>query len=97
MDNCFHCLRIINAFCVVFFQQVKAIVESGCKVAVTGGKVGELYLHYCNKYGLMIVRVPSKFDIRRLCKSIGATALPRLVNSFFPGEKKLTIIMVIEC
>lgn len=59
-------------------EQVKAIVDSGCKVAVTGGKVGELYLHYCNKYGLMVVRLPSKFDIRRLCKTIKATALPRL-------------------
>jgi T-complex protein 1 subunit theta len=59
-------------------QQVKAIVDAGCKVAVTGGKVGELYLHYANKFGLMVVRVPSKFDVRRLCKAIGATALPRM-------------------
>jgi len=58
-------------------------VDSGCKVAVTGGKVGELYLHYCNKYGLMVVRLPSKFDIRRLCKTIKATALPRLVSFYF--------------
>jgi T-complex protein 1 subunit theta len=59
-------------------EQVKSIVEAGCKVVATGGKVGELYLHYANKFGLMIVRVPTKFDLRRLCKSIGATPLPRL-------------------
>jgi len=61
-------------------QQMKAIAETGCKVVVTGGKVGEMYLHYANKYRLMVVRLLSKFDLRRLCKSIGATPLPRLVS-----------------
>jgi len=64
----------------LYEQQVKSFVEAGCKVVVTGGKVGELFLHYCNKFGLMVVRLLSKFDLRRLCKSIGATALPRLVS-----------------
>jgi len=59
-------------------QQIKSMVDAGCKVIVSGGKVGELYLHFANKFGLMVVRVASKFDLRRLCKSIGATALPRL-------------------
>jgi len=61
-------------------QQVKAIAETDCKVVVTGGKVGEMYLHYANKYRLMVVRLLTKFDLRRLCKSIGATPLPRLVS-----------------
>lgn len=64
-------------------QQVKAIADTGCKVVVTGGKVGEMYLHYANKYRLMVVRLLTKFDLRRLCKSIGATALPRLVSMLF--------------
>ena len=59
------------------------MVDAGCKVVVSGGKVGELYLHFANKFGLMVVRVASKFDLRRLCKSIGATALPRLVRKPF--------------
>ena len=46
---------------------------------VTGGKVGDLALHYANKYQLMIVRLLSKWDLRRLCKSIGATPLPKIV------------------
>ena len=62
------------------FQHVKSIAETGCKVVVSGGKVGELYLHYCNKYNLMVVRLMSKFDLRRLCKAIAATPLPRLVS-----------------
>jgi len=58
-------------------QQIKEIADAGVKLIVTGGKVGDLSLHYCNKYGLMVVRLMSKFDLRRLCKAIQATPLPR--------------------
>ncbi|NXV93183.1 TCPQ protein, partial [Calonectris borealis] len=59
--------------------QVKAIADSGANVVVTGGKVADMALHYANKYNLMLVRLNSKWDLRRLCKTVGATALPRLV------------------
>uniref|UniRef100_A0A8C9FCW9 T-complex protein 1 subunit theta n=1 Tax=Pavo cristatus TaxID=9049 RepID=A0A8C9FCW9_PAVCR len=58
--------------------QVKAIADSGANVVVTGGKVADMALHYANKYNLMVVRLNSKWDLRRLCKTVGATALPRL-------------------
>lgn len=58
--------------------QIKAIADSGAKVIVAGGKYGDLALHYINKYGLMAVRLQSKFDIRRLCKTVNATALTKL-------------------
>jgi T-complex protein 1 subunit theta len=77
-------------------EQVKAIAATGCKVIVTGGKVGELYLHYCNKYSLMVVRLLSKFDIRRLCKSIGATALPRLTAPTAEEMGQCSIVRVDE-
>ncbi|XP_059149519.1 T-complex protein 1 subunit theta-like [Physella acuta] len=59
-------------------EQIKEIADSGVNVIVTGGKVGDLALHYANKYKLMVVRLLSKWDVRRLCKSIGATALPKI-------------------
>ncbi|CAK9797258.1 T-complex protein 1 subunit theta [Anthophora plagiata] len=59
-------------------NQIKAIADSGATVIVSGGKFGDMTLHYINKYNLMAVRIPSKFDIRRLCKTVGATALPKL-------------------
>ncbi|XP_074644869.1 T-complex protein 1 subunit theta-like [Tubulanus polymorphus] len=59
-------------------EQIKSIADAGCKVIVSGGKVGELALHYANKYNLLVVRLLSKFDLRRLCKAISATPLPRL-------------------
>ncbi|NP_001007875.1 T-complex protein 1 subunit theta [Xenopus tropicalis] len=59
-------------------EQVKAIAEAGATVLVTGGKVADMALHYANKYNLMVVRLNSKWDLRRLCKTVCGTALPRL-------------------
>ncbi|XP_066998690.1 T-complex protein 1 subunit theta [Anabrus simplex] len=59
-------------------EQIKAIADSGASVIVSGAKFGDMALHYVNKYGMMAVRLNSKWDVRRLCKAVGATALPRL-------------------
>jgi len=59
-------------------KQIKEIVDSGAKVVVSGGKIGDLALHYLNKYGLMAVRLTSKWDVRRLCRAVNATPLPKL-------------------
>ena len=37
-------------------QHVKAIAEAGCSVLVSGGKIGEMALHFLNKYNFMVVR-----------------------------------------
>ncbi|NP_001279969.1 T-complex protein 1 subunit theta [Callorhinchus milii] len=58
--------------------QVKAIADAGANVIVTGGKVADMALHYANKYQLMVVRLNSKWDLRRLSRTVGCTALPRL-------------------
>ena len=61
---------------------MKAIVDTGVNVIVAGGKVADLALHYANKYKVMVVRLNSKWDLRRLCKTVNATALPRLVSLY---------------
>ena len=61
-------------------QQIKSISDAGVNVIVSGGKVGDLAQHYCNKYKVMVVRLLSKWDVRRLCKSLQATALPKIVS-----------------
>ncbi|XP_056415498.1 T-complex protein 1 subunit theta [Hyla sarda] len=61
-------------------EQVKALADVGANIVVTGGKVADMALHYANKYNLMVVRLNSKWDLRRLCKTVGATALPRLTS-----------------
>jgi len=60
-------------------KQVKAIVEAGAKVVVCGGKVGEMALHFLNKYNIMAVRVLSKFDLRRVARTVGGIVLAKLV------------------
>jgi T-complex protein 1 subunit theta len=57
---------------------VKGLVEAGVNVVVVGGSIAELCQHFLNKYGLFVLKVQSKFELQRLCKSVGATALPRL-------------------
>ncbi|XP_014217307.1 T-complex protein 1 subunit theta [Copidosoma floridanum] len=59
-------------------SQIKAIADSGATVIVSGGKFGDMALYYVNKYNLMAVRLPSKFDLRRLCRAVKAVALTKL-------------------
>jgi T-complex protein 1 subunit theta len=57
---------------------IKGIADAGVKVIVTGSGIGELALHFCNRFGIMVVKILSKFELRRLCRVTGATALTRL-------------------
>jgi T-complex protein 1 subunit theta len=62
-------------------SQIKAIADAGVTCVVSGGgKFGDLAIHYLNKYKIMAVRLLSKHDLRRLCRAIGATPLPRLTQ-----------------
>ena len=58
--------------------KIKAIADAGVTVIVAGGKIGDLATHYMNKYKVMGVRLTSKWDVRRLCTAVNATALPKL-------------------
>lgn len=51
-------------------MQIKAIADTGAKVIVAGAKFGDMALHFVNKYGMMAVRLNSKFDLRRLSKTV---------------------------
>jgi len=58
--------------------QIESLHKAGINVIVSGGKFGDLYLHYLNQYNIMAVRLTSKFDVRRLCKTLGATPQPKI-------------------
>lgn len=47
-------------------------------MVVTGGNFGEMAMHFIEKYGMMAIRIPSKFDLRRVCKATNATAMVKL-------------------
>jgi len=57
---------------------IKSIADSGCKAVVSGSSVGEMALHFCTRYGLMVVRIQSNFELRRFCRATGAMALVKL-------------------
>ncbi|CAE6481112.1 unnamed protein product [Rhizoctonia solani] len=56
----------------------KEIADSGVQVIVAGAAVGELAMHYLDRFSILVIKVLSKFDLRRLCRVIGATPLARL-------------------
>lgn len=45
----------------------------------SGASVGEMAMHFLEKYGIMVIRIPSKFDLRRVCRATGAVALVKVV------------------
>ncbi|KAJ8610974.1 hypothetical protein MRB53_038187 [Persea americana] len=59
-------------------QAVKELHDSGMRVAVAGSTIGELALHYLNRAGILVIKVQSKFELRRLCRVTGASPLARL-------------------
>ncbi|TPX36943.1 hypothetical protein SmJEL517_g00970 [Synchytrium microbalum] len=54
------------------------IAATGAKVIVTGSTIGDMAMHFMNRLNLVVLKVPSKFDLRRLCRATNATALTRL-------------------
>jgi T-complex protein 1 subunit theta len=57
---------------------IKELHDSGIRVVVAGSTLGELALHYFNRFGILVIKVLSKFELRRLCRVVGATPLARL-------------------
>lgn len=59
-------------------SHIKEIYDAGVRVVVTSGNVNDLVLHYLNRFEILVIRVPSKFELRRLCRVVGATPLARM-------------------
>jgi len=57
---------------------IAAIAATGCNMLVCGQAVGELSLHFLEKYKIMCMKCPSKWELRRVCRTTGATTLVRL-------------------
>lgn len=54
---------------------IRALYDAGARVVVAGNAISELALHYIDRLGMMAVRIPSKFDLRRLCECVGASPM----------------------
>ena len=57
---------------------IKELYDSGVRVVVAGTTVGDLALHYLNRFNILVIKIQSKFELRRLCRVVGATPLARL-------------------
>lgn len=57
-------------------ELVKGMVELGVNAVVVGGSISEICLHYMNKYGVIAVRIPSKFELMRVSRLLNAKAIP---------------------
>ncbi|KAH7825504.1 chaperonin containing TCP1, group II (cytosolic) [Monocercomonoides exilis] len=57
---------------------VEEIISSGANVVVTGSTVSEIALHYLEQNHIMVIKILSKFDLRRFCLATHATSLVRL-------------------
>lgn len=57
---------------------IQELYDSGLRVVIAGAMVGELALHYLNRCKILVIKIMSKFELRRLCRVVGATPLARL-------------------
>ncbi|KAJ2967602.1 hypothetical protein NQ176_g9581 [Zarea fungicola] len=44
---------------------IKELFDAGIRVVVCGDRVGDLALHYLNRFGILVIKILSKFDLRR--------------------------------
>lgn len=61
-------------------QVIKEIRDTGVEVIIANGAISDIAQHYCNKYKILTLKISSKFELRRLCRTLGATAIARLVG-----------------
>jgi len=56
---------------------IKGIRDAGVEVVISGGAISEIAGHYLNKYRILALKITSKFELRRVCRTVGATSIIR--------------------
>jgi len=57
---------------------VKQIKESGVDCIITNQSIDDMAKHFIEKYKMMVIRIGSKFELRRLCRAVNARPLVAL-------------------
>lgn len=57
---------------------MQKLVNANINVVVVGGTIADIVLHFLDKYKIMVVRIMSKFELRRIARAIRATILSKL-------------------
>ena len=71
-------LSYLNTVAHQILKIIKEIADSGVKLIIAGTSIGELALHYLNRFNIAVIKVLSKFDLRRVCRVVNATPLARV-------------------
>lgn len=59
-------------------EMVEGIAATGVKAVICNGSISEMAMHFLDKFNLMVIKITSKFELRRMCGALGATAVVRL-------------------
>ena len=61
-----------------FENYIKDMAEAGIKVVVCQGAMSEMAVHFFEKYKMMAIKIMSKFELKRITRAVGATAVVKL-------------------
>jgi T-complex protein 1 subunit theta len=61
-----------------FENFIKGLAEAGINVVIGSGSISELALHFFEKYKIFTLKLMSKWELKRIAKSVGATAVVKL-------------------
>jgi len=56
---------------------IKSIRDAGVEVVISGGSISEIAGHFLNKYKILCLKITSKFELRRVCRTVGAVSIIR--------------------
>jgi len=57
---------------------VQSIAEAGVNVVICQSNISELAVHFMEKYKILTLKIMSKFELKRIAKSIGASLMVKL-------------------
>lgn len=67
-------------------RQIAGLAEMGVGMVISGGAIHELALHFMDKYKILVIKISSKFELQRFCKSLKAI---NVIRAGLPMEEEL--------
>jgi T-complex protein 1 subunit theta len=61
-----------------FEKFIQGLAEAGVNVVIGSGSISELALHFFEKYKIFNLKLMSKWELKRIAKSVGAVAVVKL-------------------
>ena len=62
----------------MFEQFIKGLAEAGISVVIGSGSMSELAIHFFEKYGILAIKIMSKWELKRIARAVGATPIVKL-------------------